>query len=326
MGHAGSEPFSASFRWLALATCVITYALIIVGAVVRATGSGDACPDWPRCHGELIPPLETKVLIEFSHRLLASVVGILVAAVALGAWRSRRENPIVFWAALTTVGLVIGQIALGGATVLSDLSPGIVTAHLAMAATLLATLIVIALLVIAPMSPVTPREGATGFRNLAFVAALTTFALMLTGSYVSGSGAGLAFDDWPLFNGSFMPDGGRLAMIHATHRFAALAVGIVLAYLAYRAMRSGYKPVLHGSLFALVLYIAQALVGAANIWTLLQPSAVAAHVALAAALWATLVIVAYFSQRAAGAPLLRVSQHASEARPSTRSEPAAEPS
>jgi heme A synthase len=149
---------------------------------------------------------------------------------------------------------------------------------------------------------------------------------MLTGSYVSGSGAGLAFDDWPLFNGSFMPDGGRLAMIHATHRFAALAVGIVLAYLAYRAMRSGYKPVLHGSLFALVLYVAQALVGAANIWTLLQPSAVAAHVALAAALWATLVIVAYFSQRAAGAPLLRVSQHASEARPSTRSEPAAEPS
>ncbi len=321
-----AESRATGFRWLVLATCAITYALIIVGAIVRATGSGDACPDWPRCHGDLLPPLQTHVLIEFSHRLLASVVGVLVAAIAVGAWRTQRESPVVFWGAIAAVVLVIGQIALGGATVLNDLSPGLVTAHLAMAAMLLATLIVLGLLVTAPIGQVAPREGAAAFRNLAFIAALATFALMLTGSYVSGSGAGLAFTDWPLFNGKLMPDGGRLAMIHATHRFTALAIGILLSYVAYRAWRTGYKPGVHGATFALALYIAQAFVGAANIWTLLQPAAVAAHVALAAALWATLVTLAYFAQRAVGTPIQRRAPALSEATPSPAPRAAVEPS
>ena len=255
----------------------------------------------PRCHGEILPPLESDVLIEFSHRLLASLVGFLVLAIAVVAWRTQRHAPLVFWGALAAVGLVGGQIVLGGMTVLNDLSAGLVMAHLAMAATLLATLLIIALLSFAPVEKPAVAEGAASFRNLAVFAALATFALMLTGSYVSGSGAGLAFRDWPLFDGKLMPEGGRLAMIHAMHRFAAAAVGLLLAYVAYRAWRTQrwHREVVLGSALALALYVAQALVGAANIWTLLQPAASAAHLALAAGLWATLVAVAFFAQRAA---------------------------
>jgi heme A synthase len=277
-----------------VATCAATYALVIVGGIVRATGSGDACPDWPRCHGELLPPLESDVLIEFSHRLLASLVGFLVLATAVVAWRTQRHVPVVFWGALAAVGLVGGQIVLGGMTVLNDLSPGLVMAHLAMAATLLATLLVVALLSFAPMEKAAGRERAAPFRSLAVFAALATFALMLTGSYVSGSGAGLAFRDWPLFDGKLMPEGGRLAMIHATHRFAAAAVGALLAYVALRAWQSrrDSAPAAIGASIAFALYVAQAFAGAANIWTLLQPAATAAHLALAAALLATLVTTA----------------------------------
>ena len=280
-----------AFQWLLLATSLATYALVIVGGIVRTTGSGDACPDWPTCHGQLVPPLSGHVLIEFSHRLLASVVSILVLAMVLGAWRWQRRAPVVFWGAMLAVGLIIAQIVLGGITVLSDLQASMVMAHLATAAALLATLLVVTIVALG----VRPAAaGAASFRNLAAVAALATLALMLTGSYVSGSGAGLAFRDWPLFDGRLTPDGGRLAIIHATHRFAALLVGLMLAYVTAQAWRQqrANRPLLIGTTLALALYVAQAFVGAANIWTLLQPAANAAHLALAMAIWATLVAVA----------------------------------
>ncbi len=286
----------SKYQWLVLATCVTTYALIIVGGIVRTTGSGDACPDWPRCHGELLPPLQMHVLIEFSHRLLASAVGFLVAGVAVAGWRSQGQQ-LVRWGGVLAVGLVVAQIILGGVTVLSDLSANVVMAHLALASMLLATLLVIAMVSIAPAAAAA-SANALAFRNLAVLGALAAFVVMMTGSYVSGSGAGLAFRDWPLFDGSLMPDGGRLAMIHATHRFAVLLLGVLLGYVALRAGRSNFDSgvLAYGPLFAFGLYVVQALIGAANIWTLLQPSAAAAHLALAALLWGTLVAIATVAQ------------------------------
>ncbi len=286
----------SKYQWLVLATCLATFVLIITGGVVRTTGSGDACPDWPLCHGQLLPPLETKVLIEFAHRLMASVVGFLVLGIAIAGWRSQRD-PILRWGGVFAVGLVIAQIILGGATVLSDLSANIVTAHLALASTLLATLIVLALVSIVPR-PVTSNHAVGGFRNLAIVAALAVFVVMMTGSYVSGSGAGLAFRDWPLFDGSLMPDGGRLAVIQAVHRFAVLLLGVLLGYLALRAWAAGFDNLIlrFVPLAAFILYVTQALVGAVSIWTLLQPSAAAAHLALAELLWAALITVAAVAQ------------------------------
>ena len=303
MTEPGTETKASVFRWVVLLTAVATYALVILGGVVRATDSGDACPDWPRCNGELIPTFDSAVLIEFSHRMLASVVGFLVLAVAILAWRWQRGRPLIVWGAAAALVLVAGQVILGGLTVVNDLPAGLVTAHLAMAALLLATLVV---LTAASFQTGVPDRTAVGveddgrwssFRNLALFAALATFALMLTGSYVSGSGASLAVRDWPLFNGQLLPDGGRLTMIHAMHRIAAAGVGLLVAYVAYRAWRERHSLgfVAAAAILAFALYFAQIFVGASNVWTLLQPAAASAHLALAVAIWAMLVTVSFLA-------------------------------
>src|SRR5438045_9693251 len=89
------------FRRLAWATAAATYLLIVMGAVVRVTGSGLGCPDWPLCHGRFVPPLETTAIIEYAHRLLGAVVSPLILALFSAAWLTRRrERPIVVPATL----------------------------------------------------------------------------------------------------------------------------------------------------------------------------------------------------------------------------------
>ncbi len=299
--NRGSEERGSGFRWLILSTIFATYSLIVLGGVVRATDSGDACPDWPRCQGELIPPFDTAVLIEFSHRLLASVVGFLILAVLIVAWRTYRHNHAIVWGSALALVMVIAQAILGGVTVLNELPANLVMAHLALASALLALLMGLAFVSWGSRLPAVRRSAeSASFRNLALFAAIATFGLMLTGSYVAGSGAGLAFRDWPLFDGQVVPDGGRLAMIHAMHRFVAAGIGLLIGYVALRAWQTQRhdRVLVTVSLAAFALVLLQALVGAANIWTLLEPAARAAHLALAVALWAIMVGVTLFAHRA----------------------------
>src|SRR2546425_7506063 len=83
-----------SFTRLAWSAAACTYLLIILGAIVRITGSGLGCgDDWPICHGRLIPSLsDIKTFIEWNHRLFAAVVTLLVTLLAVSTWRLRRRH------------------------------------------------------------------------------------------------------------------------------------------------------------------------------------------------------------------------------------------
>src|SRR5947208_9238597 len=134
-------------RQLAVATAGATVLLIAVGALVRATGSGEGCPGWPRCFGRWVPPFtyhpgvsRTNALIEYSHRFTASLVFILVASLAMVAWWRYRRVRRVMVPATGALAVWLFQAALGGLVVKFGLTPALVTAHLAVANLLLGLL------------------------------------------------------------------------------------------------------------------------------------------------------------------------------------------
>src|SRR5437016_4695792 len=135
-----------SFTRLAWSAAACTYLLIILGAIVRITGSGMGCGDhWPLCNGKLLPPLDLPTLIEYGHRLAAALVSVLVSALAAYAWWLRRgagsgERYVPSRTAYVALGLLIVQVLLGAVTVKLELPPWTVILHLGTAMLLLATL------------------------------------------------------------------------------------------------------------------------------------------------------------------------------------------
>lgn len=274
-----------------LATAV-TLLLVAVGALVRATGSGEGCSGWPKCSAtSWLPPLRYHAIVEYSHRMTAFLAIVLVLALAAVALRRYRRVPRVAVPATGAVALILVQAVLGGIAVRTGLSPAVVTAHLGTAMVLVGVLVYVTVAAFT----VDAVPTADGFVALARATAGATFVLLLIGGYVRGAGAGLAFLDWPLMDGRVVPPlGTTQAGAMFTHRLAAAVVGVLVVVLAVRALRERRaRPAAANLAFiALGLFLAQVLIGAANVWTRLSQPAVFGHVAVSALVWAALLATA----------------------------------
>ena len=306
---------AASYRkallGLALAAAIATVFLISLGSFVRVTGSGLACPDWPLCHGSIIPPFEYHVLIEYSHRLTASIVGLLIAAMFVVSFLAFRkgEEPTrrALIPAAVTLIVMLTQAGLGGVAVVTELPPPIVTLHLFLAEAILALLIVTMLSATSPAS--TPGTGGVTARDArklylwAVVAAVTMLVMILSGSYVVAEEATLAcgsgFSAWPLCDGAIMPKGFD-PNIHMGHRFMVVIGTVVTGYVAYLAWRqkANDRMISRVGQATLHLLIVQIIIGALVPWTEFHHAARVAHITLASITWAAAVLLVILAARA----------------------------
>jgi heme o synthase len=325
------------FQKLALAAVVTTYAMVVIGVIVRSTGSGLGCPDWPLCYGQVIPPIgDTAAWIESIHRWWGVLVGFVVLALAVAALRGQRAHRSVVVASVTAVLVTGFQGWLGKVTVESGNSGESVTAHLATAMVLVALLVFVLVRSRFPSS--LPRGGPR--QRLSLLLAFTSiavYALLLFGAHVTAARAALVYSDWPLFDGQLIPvfssdpDLAALQMSHFAHRVVAAVVGLVVlaaSVVTWRAARARRDDALaspsgaetaepeggatgSGAVLSLVgtaavLYAVQVVVGAMQLWTTLAPWAVSLHVALGAAIWATLVGAALLEWYAVRSASVRV--------------------
>jgi protoheme IX farnesyltransferase len=288
----GPQEVLARVRGLALAASLATFALLVVGATVSAAGAGLACPDWPLCHGRLIPPLEGLVLLEYGHRLLASAVGLMVAVLAVLVWRHAREQGGLVRLMAVLMALLAAQVGLGGATVLTSLMPVVVATHLLVAMSFLAVLVTFTARVywiegtraLAPQAP-------PGLRRLAHIAMAASLVQVAIGGFVSALGGGLACPDFPLCHGRVLPPPHPLIVLHYAHRLVAFGIAGLVAAAAGRARGSADPVVRAAAVVAVILVILQIVLGAFNIWTRLWIGIRVAHLAGAGALLSTLVVL-----------------------------------
>lgn len=306
IGQASETPFNTRnpgpwFRGLTLLTVLAAFVLIILGGVVRVTESGLGCPDWPLCHGSVIPPLEMTAIIEYSHRLVASaLLGPLIVATCAIAWISYRSHRWLVVSAIVGLVMMLAQALLGGATVLTELPGWIVATHLALGEALLACLILVAMVANygPPDLPDRFHEagGALGFPILALVSGLGIYLVIISGSIVTGAGATGACSNWPLCQFQLFPGGG-LPLIHMSHRVVTLIIGLIFVYTLYSAYRGPASSHLirHLSAIAAALFVAQVGLGAATVLLHFPAEFRALHLSLATLIWGTVVALAVLS-------------------------------
>jgi protoheme IX farnesyltransferase len=317
-----------SFQKLALTTIVAVYVMIVIGVIVRSTGSGLGCGDWPLCRGAIIPALDGPNAwdradwIESIHRWWGVIVGFLVLGLGVQSWRVHRATRSILLAALVTILLTGFQALLGRWTVETGNSAESVTAHLATSMVILAATIFI--FIRSRYRASLPKGG--GSQRITLVIAFATasiYVLMLFGSNVTVNAASLVFPDWPLFDGQLLPtwhenpDAALLQMHHFAHRIAAAIVGLIMLWatlVTWRGARDAAadatRSLAANRVFGLVgtaaaLYVVQVVVGAFQIWTTLAAWAVSAHLALGGAIWglmASATLFAWYDARTAAVP------------------------
>ena len=285
------------FPRLAISAAVVTYLLIVMGGIVRVTGSGLGCGlknDWPLCNGGLLPPLQANAVIEFTHRWVAAVATILVVALTIAAWVSQRHHRrLVVASSLAAVFFVL-QIALGALTVEFRLPGGIVLVHLANALLLLGVLTYIAVTATTNADPSRARGAPARRSRLPSLAAGSAYVLALSGALVVETGSSAGCAGWPLCGGGFQLPASSVDAINLVHRFVAAVAVVVIAGVMVSLIRNRevFAPVRRWAFAVCVIVVLQVTAGALVVDLRLPAAAQAVHLALASALWASLLIVA----------------------------------
>ena len=294
-GGRGDDRALARFRRLTGATIVATLALILIGGIVRVSDSGLGCgaagagtEGWPLCGGRVLPFLETNAVIEFTHRAAATIVAVLIAWLALTAWRHLRDRPAIVRLSAAGGVLVLAQAGLGGLTVEHGLHEYLVAAHLGLAMILLGVLIALWRLA----SP--EREAIDApplLRRLTLVSVGLVLATIVAGGLVAGTegegtpsepvlGAHLACgEQFPGCLGEFMPFGeDRLVDIQLTHRLLMYLTALSVLATVALALRRRVATRAYAAWAGLLA--AQILLGALNVWLGEHPGLILAHLAL----------------------------------------------
>ena len=272
-------------KWLSVVTAAGMGLVLLMGALVTKTGSGDGCgKDWPLCNGKFVPAYTVESMIEYSHRAVSGAVGLLVVAAAVAAWLKLRHNKEALLYIGIGFGFTVVQSILGAMAVIWPQSDAVMALHFGFSLIAFAGTLLFAIGVcngrfapeedrprdIARRRPPHSSRISAGFRNLVWGTTIYSYAVVYLGAFVRHTDSMGGCAGWPLCNGQWIPELSGATGIVFLHRTAALLLLVLVAVLAVIAQRryGDIPPLRNGSLWAAGLTILQILCGAAIVFSM----------------------------------------------------------
>ncbi|TVR74281.1 MAG: heme A synthase [Sphaerobacteraceae bacterium] len=279
--------------WLAALSTVGMLIVIMQGSAVTVTGSGDGCGEhWPLCHGKFVPEYTVATALEYSHRLVSGIEGLLIAGFAVGAlmyWRWRTEVQILV---PVMILFLLIQAALGWAAVMYQNSDAVLALHFGISLTAFASVLLLAVVIMEMGKSEKYRDRGVPKYFRAYIGGVIvyTYLLVYVGAYVRHTQSSLACVDWPLCNGAVFPGFSGAVGIQFGHRLMALGAMLLIAGLVYWTwkFRKERPDLFWGSVVSLTLVLVLAISGGIVVLTQLNLFSGLAHTALATLLFGSL--------------------------------------
>jgi cytochrome c oxidase assembly protein subunit 15 len=286
------------YRMITVGALVLLIVIVVTGAAVRLTGSGLGCEDWPRCSDDkFIDVSDNHTAIEQVNRLFTGLVAVTVIAAVLGSlWRVPRRRDLTALS-LGLVAGVVGQIVLGGVTVLVDLHPLAVQAHFLLSMILVANAAVLVHRAGEPDQAVRTAAVGPATTRLTWLLGVAAAVAIVTGTVVTGAGPHAGDEEARRFDVAIT----TVARIHGITVIVALAVAVALS--AWLARRPEDRHRLQTPLSTWIFVgLLQAAVGYTQYFNDVPPLLVGIHVAGATVLWAMTIHLLLATREAVVAP------------------------
>lgn len=273
------------FRRLGIVTIVAVYFLIAVGGIVRTTGSGMGCPDWPKCFGSWIPPTEVsqlpknykekfkvqgkeiadfdafKTWTEYINRLIGVLIGLFIFATFIASFTYRKSDKGIIYLSFASVILVGFQGWIGAKVVASDLAVSLITIHMVIAIALVFLLIYTIIRGFKVVWKPTLVNNKKRVNQILILALLLSFIQVVLGTQVREAIDMIAKAMGESQRGLWVENIGSKFLIHRSFSWIVLLVHIYLVYLLYTQIQDRKNYIFRYTLFLFVLIVSEIATG-----------------------------------------------------------------
>ncbi|KAB2335280.1 COX15/CtaA family protein [Bacillus mesophilum] len=285
-------------KWFAVLTTLGMLLILLGGALVTKTDSGEGCgTSWPLCHGQLIPSeITMELVIEFAHRAVSGSVGIMVLILSIWSWKKIGHIRETKFLSLASFIFLVIQALIGAAAVKWGQSDFVMALHFGISLISFASVFLLTLLIFEVDKKFEAEKLIIDKRMKFHMIGISVYSLFVvyTGALVRHVDASLVCRDWPLCvnDGFFMP-GSFHEWVQMGHRAAAGLIFIWIAYVTYIAIKhyKNQKVIYGGWIAAFSLVSLQVIAGALVVITRLNLIIALAHAFFITCLFG---VLAYF--------------------------------